>query len=595
MMHIGVIDQVTRPLRGITSQMQSTMDVGRQGMANMVSGGAGLIASGLAIQSALMPTIEMDRKIGEVASLGVTDDTLKQLQKTALEFSVEYGKLATNFVDASYDIKSAMGDLSSDELSNLTKITGITAAATKADTKQMADYFGTMHSIFESSANEIGKVAWAEQLSGYTSLAVDRFKTEGPKISQAFKTLGNTATKEGVSLAEQFAVLGTLGQEMDGSVSATKYQAFITKAASAGDKLGLNFLDANKNLLDTASIINEIKDKFGDLDSLEKVEIAKAFGGKEAMSFISTVYDKTDALKASIDSFSELKGMEKSVWMASKMTDQWERFEAVSFALRAAIFGTVLPAINSVVGEMVDGMNVFVGWVDTFPILGQVIAVVAIGALGLSGVVAGLSLAMGVGKMMSSGWALTTSLLSNAFKVLRATTLLMTTSVWAFTAALSWPVLVIAGLVAAVAGVIYYWDDLKESFGDTAVFKFLADTIDWVIDKLNMIPGIDIDVSADMPTTPELESAIKVSPMVETANLEGWSSSYNKASDAGSAMFPYKQPQNKASLPPGMVANATTVNKQQAGNNRTYGDITVNTTAPFSLDYLEEASEFNAG
>jgi ethanolamine utilization microcompartment shell protein EutS len=145
MMHIGLIDQVTKPLRGITAQMQTTVDAGRRGMMNMATGGAGLIASGMAIQSALMPAIEMDRKMGEVASLGVTGDALKQLQQTALEFSTEYGKSATDFVEASYDIQSAIAGLDGNELSQFTKASGVLAAATKADTGTITNYMGTMY------------------------------------------------------------------------------------------------------------------------------------------------------------------------------------------------------------------------------------------------------------------------------------------------------------------------------------------------------------------------------------------------------------------------------------------------------------------
>ena len=148
----------------------------------------------------------------------------------------------------------------------------------------------------------------------------------------------------------------------------------------------------------------------------------------------------------------------------------------------------------------------------------------------------------------------------------------MSASVWAFTAALlanpvTWVVVGIVALIGAIGAAIYYWDEIKASFMDTAVFKFLADTIDWVIDKLNMIPGIDIDVGTnmgEMPTTPELESALKVSPMVEAANLEGgWAGAFQDNEQNGTGMFAYKQAQNKTGLPSGMVRTPP-----QSTNNR---------------------------
>lgn len=59
--------------------------------------------------------------------------------------------------------------------------------------------------------------------------------------------------------------------------------------------------------------------------------------------------------------------------------------------------------------------------------------------------------------------------------------------------------LIVAGivlLIGAVAAVIYYWDDLKKTLADWGVFKLLGKSIDWLVDKLNMIPGINIEAGS---------------------------------------------------------------------------------------------------
>ena len=69
----------------------------------------------------------------------------------------------------------------------------------------------------------------------------------------------------------------------------------------------------------------------------------------------------------------------------------------------------------------------------------------------------------------------------------------------------------------------------------------------------------------------------------------------NEDSNSTSLMS-YKQPQNQTKLPASMVQNAiTTNNKQQSGNNRTYGDITINSQQPFTPDMLAQWDELNAG
>ncbi len=85
------------------------------------------------MQAALMPAIEMDRALGEVASLGVADSAIEKLRNTATEFAVEYGKDSVEVVKSAYGIKQAFGELSDLELSGLTKTTNVMAAAIKTD------------------------------------------------------------------------------------------------------------------------------------------------------------------------------------------------------------------------------------------------------------------------------------------------------------------------------------------------------------------------------------------------------------------------------------------------------------------------------
>ncbi|WP_019615089.1 phage tail tape measure protein [Psychromonas ossibalaenae] len=512
LMTVALIDQVTKPLQGITAQMQTTVDAGRQGMANMASGGAGLVAAGFAIQNALMPAIEMDRKIGEVKSLGVTDAALKQLQATALDFSVEYGKSAEEFVAASYDIQSAIAGLSGDELSQFTKASGVLAAATKADTGTITNYMGTMYGIFKNQAAEMGRGEWVEQVAGMTASAVQMFKTTGAEMSSAFTSIGAEATSVGIGMNEQMAILGTLQATMSGSEAGTKYRAFLNGVAKAQDELNMSFTDSQGQMLPMIDILEQLKGRYGETISVaESAELTKAFGTQEAVGMIKLLMADTAGLAQNIDALGQVQGMSKAEEMAASMTDQWERLEAVFFAVRASVFGAVLPSINTLVASMIDGITVLTTWIHEFPILGEIMGYAAIAGISLAGVVAVLSLAMGIGQMMSAGWALTMTALSGVFKLLRIQTILMTASAWLFNAALwaspiTWVVAGFVALIAIVGAAIYWWDELKASFGDTAVFKYLADTIDWVISMLNKVPGVDIDFKAgELPQAPGID------------------------------------------------------------------------------------------
>ncbi|WP_206196934.1 hypothetical protein [Zooshikella ganghwensis] len=42
-----------------------------------------------------------------------------------------------------------------------------------------------------------------------------------------------------------------------------------------------------------------------------------------------------------------------------------------------------------------------------------------------------------------------------------------------------------------------WWQDLKKTFADIGVFEFLGSIVDWVIEKINMIPGINIEIDKE--------------------------------------------------------------------------------------------------
>ncbi|KFI13320.1 tail length determinator [Vibrio sp. B183] len=600
LMHVALVDQVTQPLQGITKEVQSSMEAGKQGMQNMATGGAGLVAAGFAIQNALMPAIEMDRKLGEVKSLGVLDEDLTKLSRTALYTSVQYGKSATEMVGAAYDIKSAFGDIDGESLADITKSSAVLAAATKADTATITDYMGTMYGVFKNSADEIGVGEWSKQVAGMTAQSVEMFKTTGAGMSSAFTSVGANATAAGIAMEEQMAILGTLQATMSGSEAGTKYRAFLGGVAKAQDELGLSFTDSHGNMLPMLEILEELKGKYGDtLSVAESAELDKAFGTKEATAMIKLLMADTEGLAGSIDTLGQVQGMSKAEKMASAMTDQWERLQAVWFAVRAAVFGAVLPSINAVVGSMADGLMVVVGWTDEFPWLAEILGYVAIAGLSLGGVVATLSLAMGIGQMMSAGWAVTMTGLNSIMKLLRITTIASTAAAWLFNAALwanpiTWVVAGIALLIGGVAAAIYWWDDLTAAFKDTDWFDVIAVAIESIVDLLNMIPGVDIELGSKVDT-PEVRAAVQAERNAPTSIQPMAFDAPEMPTGKGGSIAEYKQPGAMPTLPPSMVQNVTTTHKPQGSKMNSYGDVYITTPNGITPDQLAEWDELNAG
>lgn len=456
LMQIGLIDQITKPLQGITKDIDTAMKTAKSGMQDMVTGGAGVVATGIAIKTALMPAIEINRKIGEVKSLQVADQTLSHLKDTAIDFSMEYGKSAAEFIGASYDIQSAIAGLKGNELSDFTRNSGILAAATKADTATITSYMGTMYGIFEKDAAALGNSNWVERVTGMTAKSVQMFKTDGNKMSQAFTSLGSSATAMGIEMAEQMAVIGQLSATMGGGEAATKYTAFLNGAVKAQQALGLSFFDSQGKMLPMVDILESIQDRIGHLATDQQFAIlSKAFGSSEAVKLIQNLQDKTESLRTNIVELDKNASVDTAIEMAKAMTDQWNRLDAAFFALRATVFGAVLPVFEAIAKAMADNIGWLVEWLNQYPELTKWLGYTGIAAVSLGGIIASLSLAIGIAKLMSAGWMVTISSLTGVLKILRIVTLAMTSTAWLFNAALwanpiTWLVIGIGAAIAAI-------------------------------------------------------------------------------------------------------------------------------------------------
>lgn len=535
MMQVALIDQVTKPLKGIQNTVTQTADVGRSGWEKMAGGTAGVVAAGFAVQQALMPAIEMDRVLGEVKSLGVIDKDLQQLQQTALNFSVEYGKSAQEVVGAAYDIKSAFGEISGPELSDITKSSAVLAAATKADTATITDYMGTMYGVFKNQANDMGVGIWSKNVAGMTAQSVEMFKTTGKGMSDAFTSVGANATSAGIKMNEQMAILGSLQSTMSGSEAGTKYKAFLAGVGGAQDKLNMKFVDSQGAMLPMMDILDKLKSQFGNtLDVAESDALKKAFGSEEAVSMIKLLMADTNGLAASINTLGNIKGMSKAEEMAGAMTDQWERLEASWFAIRAGAFGLILPSINAIAGSLADGIHVVLGWTQEFPVLTQYIGYFALAVVGSAAVIAAWNLVMGASSLVMTAlkapllftkaavlglsqsykaakwsvWAFNYSMLKQGVytknasvlnKVYATSALFMnralmmaSNGIKAFSLVMLksaaamlmnpifWIPAAIVAVGVAVAALITHWDDIMAALNEIYIFRKVGEALMWV-------------------------------------------------------------------------------------------------------------------
>lgn len=496
MFTVGLIDQITKPIAKISQKLNGLASNYQTGTMQMATGVAGIAASGYALQNALMPAIEMDRALGEVSSLGVRDSALKMLANNSYDYALKYGESAVDFVRSSYDIQSAIAGLNDADLSRFTMASNVLAKATKADAATITNYMGTMYGIFSKDAERMGQGKWVQRLTGMTATAVQDFKTDGKKMSDAFAALGASAGL--APLEEQMAIMGKLQATMQGSESATKYKAFLAGVGKAQQALNLQFADANGNMLPMIDILNKIKGKYGETISVaESDQLAKAFGSQEAVSLVKLLLNDVDGLSNAINKLGKVNGMEQAEKMAAAMTDQSQRLSQSWFVIRAAFGSAVLPAFNAFVGKLADAGKGVIEFTQKFPNITRWLGYLGIGML-LAVAAGGLfTVMMGAGKMAMVTWAAGAAIWEGAIwlvnaglKQLRVVMLAVNLAMYANPVGLI--VAGIAALIAIVGGAIYYFDDLRNMLKGTTWGAPIVAAVDAIAEVLKVLGKVAV-------------------------------------------------------------------------------------------------------
>ena len=264
------VDRASRQLKSFNKAAERTKQM-------MTGLGTVALGSGAAITGMVKQTLgsyqELSSAQGEIKSLGINTDGIRVISEEAVRFSNQFaGTTAPQFVRASYQIKSGISSLSNAGVAEFTRLSALTGKATLSSTEQMTSLFATGYGIYRKQFESYGRehikgwdkltkeqkdIKFAETFASGIAGAVQAFKTNGIQMQSAIEGLGAAATTSNVPLKEQLAILGQLQKTKSGSESATMYRAFLSSAVGAGEKLKLNFLDANKQLKSTPIILKE--------------------------------------------------------------------------------------------------------------------------------------------------------------------------------------------------------------------------------------------------------------------------------------------------------------------------------------------------
>lgn len=477
---LSLIDKFTRPLKAAQNSAVQFADKSVQAFKRIGIGGAALYGVGQSIGGILAPAFDMFNALQEQSARGIDSGVLKTVQRDALAFSTTYGTVATDFVSSTAEINSAIAGLTGQELPKVTKVANLMAFEMKSSTGETAEFMRQMFANFRSEANSLGKVQFAEQLAGKMTLMRQRFGLEMGMVKDLMEGARGAGTNYGVGMNEQLAVMGELSRTL-GTEASSAYEGFMTSAIEGGKKLGLSFTDTAGKMLSMPDILTKLQGKYG--QSLEgnlkaQKELDDAFGDSSAV--VKQLYGNVSVLQRNITELGGADGLKRTQEAAAKLVKPMDRFMAIIRAIQIAIGLTLVPALNPLLDWAARTGQTFARWMSLFPNIARVVGWVAMAVLGFAAVGAILNIIMGLSAFILTGWGAALKLVSGALTVVR-TAAMLTGAAINF---MSWPVLLVIGAIALlVAGcylLVKHWDTVKAAVMDTAAFQAVAQAVSWL-------------------------------------------------------------------------------------------------------------------
>jgi len=455
----------------------------------MRGAGTAVMGAGVAMSIGLGATVktaaDFESAMSRVGALsGATDTELQKMMDTAQELGRTTAFSATQAAEGMQFL--SMAGFKTNEI--IAAMPGMLdmAAAAQIDLGRAADISSNILSAFGLQANEMGRVGDV-LTKAFTSSNVDL-----EMLGLTMKYVGPVAKAAGFSLEEMSAAAGILGNAgIQGEQAGTTLRATILRlvkppkmAAEALDKLGVKINDSNGKMLPMADILEQIQKGMKGMTDAQKTALAGQIAGTEAASgFLALL----DAGPASLRKFTG--ELENAGGTAKKIADkQLDNLNGSLTMLKSATEGaaisigvTLSPYIRKAAGffnRLVNSFN------NLSPEMKKAIAITAALTAGFMLLGGPLLLFIGFLPSIAAGLGMI--------------------GISAGTAAIALGAIPLIIAAVVTAGVLLYknWDKVKSAAGNLwegikNAFKmgvnFVIGLLNELIDKINLIPGINID------------------------------------------------------------------------------------------------------
>ncbi|ECE0790081.1 phage tail tape measure protein [Salmonella enterica subsp. diarizonae] len=542
---LSLVDKLTKPLKQAQSALTGFADKATADFKRIGGGALALWGVNKALMGMMRPAYDLQDALDDSVGSGYAAAGLDKLTKAANSFAIEYGRSSLEFVKNSTLIRRSIGGITDNDLPAYTHAASVLGVAMRTGTEDAVNYLSHMTNLMPQMVKKMGSVDFAGAMAGLASQMKNSFNSSLNDISAMIEQSKGTGSAYGVSLAEQLGTMGTASQVL-GSGASAGYDQLLRHLGSgdATKATGINFRDAQGQILPIMSILDKLKAKYGEnIEGNARAQAAmeKAFG--KGASVIRALWNNADGLSKSINALGKNPGLKAVEEMAKKTVVPWEQFAAILEAIRAEISLRLLPTFGPFFDALVDCGKEFVNWLHAFPNIARWIGYIVVSMISLAAIGATVAIIMGIISLIKLG-----AEASGSIKLLKYTLDLLRPSlistriglmglwiqekaiwVWSKLVALwagickvaiaAWNVvlrtctvamrlfgiaarfagmglgfllspiglilLAIAALAAGIYFAIKYWDDIKAAIMDTQAFKWLQSAIAPVVDWFN--------------------------------------------------------------------------------------------------------------
>lgn len=260
------------------------------GKGAIVTGAALGVAVGAAVKS--FAAFDKEMSVVEAVS-GATAGEMGRLRAAALDAGAATKFSATEAAQATAEL-AKVGIGTSDILGGALKGALDLAAAGNLDLGRAAQVGGQAMKIFKLEGDDMARVA------DTLAAGANKSAADVEDLAQALQQGGLVAAQTGLDLEDTVGVLSLFADNaLKGSDAGTSLKTMLTRlnpsteeAATAMERLGLDFYDANGQFVGLEGVAGQLQSRLGNLSTEQRTAALNTIFGSDAIRAASILYDQ---------------------------------------------------------------------------------------------------------------------------------------------------------------------------------------------------------------------------------------------------------------------------------------------------------------